>query len=167
VPIRVVAPGKQEAERLLALLDDFPARVNSENGFHEVEIVLDASTSKLLLQLFGSIGAWVAAGKDSACQVHFGDRGYTLLAAVDGKPNDATQFLLERTIQLQTALDTRVVIEQAKGVLAGRLGLPINDAFELLRKSARSKGRKIHELAREVVISPEIPADVQAQLTRH
>jgi hypothetical protein len=166
VPIRVVTPGKEEAERLLALLDDFPARVNSENGFHEVEVVLDASTSKLLLQLFGSIGAWVADGKDSSCEVYFGDRAYTLLAA-NGKPNDATQFLLERTIQLQTALDTRVVIEQAKGILAGRHGLPINEAFELLRTSARSKGRKIHDLAAEVVTSPETPADVEAQLARH
>jgi hypothetical protein len=162
----VNAQGEEEAERLLAVLGEFPARVNTENGVHEVEIVLDASTSELLLKLFESIGAWVADGKESSCQVYFGDRPYTLLAAVDGRPNDAAQFLLQRTIQLQTALDTRVVIEQAKGILAERLRLPIEEAFKLLRHTARNKGRKIHDLAREVVDSPETPPDIQAQLNR-
>jgi hypothetical protein len=166
LPIRVVSPGQEEAERLLAVLEEFPARVNTENGRHEVEIVLDGSTSKLLLKLFETIGTWVASGQDSSCQVYFGDRAYTLLATHDGKPSDPSQFLLERTIQLQIALDTRVVIEQAKGILAERHQLPIDKAFELLRRSPRNKRRNIHDLAREVVDSPETPADLQEQLDR-
>jgi GAF domain-containing protein len=53
--------------------------------------------------------------------------------------------------QLQHALDSRVVIEQAKGVLAGRHGIETKVAFELLRKHARDRGRRIHDVAQEVL----------------
>lgn len=53
--------------------------------------------------------------------------------------------------QLQHALHSRVVIEQAKGVLAERLDLPIPRAFELLRRYARSHNAKLHDVARDVL----------------
>jgi len=53
--------------------------------------------------------------------------------------------------QLQRALDSRVVIEQAKGRLAEQLAMSIGDAFELMRRYARNNGRKLHEVAAEVV----------------
>lgn len=55
--------------------------------------------------------------------------------------------------QLEHALAARVVIEQAIGVLTERQGSTPRDAFERLRKVARSRGRKVHDLAREVVAS--------------
>ena len=122
--------------------------------------VFAPETDLRLTQLFHAVGTWLHNGDDSSCIVHFGDRAFTLLAPQDGKPADATQFLLERTIQLQTALETRVVIEQAKGVLAERLGLDIDEAFRVLRSAARSNGRNLRELAVEVVRSPETPPEV-------
>lgn len=53
--------------------------------------------------------------------------------------------------QLQLALDSRIVIEQAKGILAERLHVSLSDAFELLRGAARSRNRLLSELAREFV----------------
>ncbi|WP_326566572.1 GAF and ANTAR domain-containing protein [Amycolatopsis rhabdoformis] len=53
--------------------------------------------------------------------------------------------------QLQTALNSRVVIEQAKGFLAERLGVETDEAFGVLRRFARSRGRKLSEVAVEVV----------------
>jgi GAF domain-containing protein len=53
--------------------------------------------------------------------------------------------------QLQTALDSRVVIEQAKGVLAERLGFDMDTAFSTLRDAARRTNRRLSEVAREVV----------------
>jgi GAF domain-containing protein len=56
-----------------------------------------------------------------------------------------------RVAQLQHALDSRVVIEQAKGVLAQRHRVTVGEAFAELRRHARDGNRKIHDLAREVV----------------
>ena len=53
--------------------------------------------------------------------------------------------------QLQTALDARVVIEQAKGVLAGRNGHDLDAAFRFLRQKARSERRPIIDVARDVL----------------
>lgn len=53
--------------------------------------------------------------------------------------------------QLQRALDSRVVIEQAKGILAERLDTTVTDAFELLRRHSRRHGRKLHDVAHEVI----------------
>jgi len=55
--------------------------------------------------------------------------------------------------QLEHALAARVVVEQAIGVLAERQHRAPRDAFERLRRVARSRGRKVHDLAREVVAS--------------
>lgn len=53
--------------------------------------------------------------------------------------------------QLQTALDSRVVIEQAKGVLAERLQIGLDDAFVRLRAYARSANVHIAAAARALV----------------
>jgi transcriptional regulator with GAF, ATPase, and Fis domain len=55
------------------------------------------------------------------------------------------------TEQLQTALNSRVLIEQAKGVLAERLGISVEDAFPVLRTYARSGNHKLREVASAVV----------------
>ena len=52
--------------------------------------------------------------------------------------------------QLQSALDSRVPIEQAKGVLAERHGESLDAAFERLRSHARSKQSKLRDVATEV-----------------
>ncbi|MEU0494873.1 GAF and ANTAR domain-containing protein [Mycobacterium sp. NPDC006124] len=53
--------------------------------------------------------------------------------------------------QLQTALNTRVVIEQAKGVLAERAMIDMDRAFNLLRQHARRTNRRLADLAADVV----------------
>ena len=53
--------------------------------------------------------------------------------------------------QLQTALNSRVVIEQAKGKLAERLGIDVNQAFTVLRDQARNRNQRLSDLARAFV----------------
>jgi PAS domain S-box-containing protein len=57
----------------------------------------------------------------------------------------------ELTAQLQFALSSRVLVEQAKGVLMEREGVNAERAFELLRRRARSSERKLADVAREVL----------------
>src|ERR1039457_1993111 len=57
--------------------------------------------------------------------------------------------------QLQTALNSRVIIEQAKGKLAGRLGLDMDQAFSLLRDFARKRNRRLSDLAQAFVDGSE------------
>lgn len=53
--------------------------------------------------------------------------------------------------QLRSALDSRIVIEQAKGVLVERNGWPMERAFERLRKHARDNNLKLTHVALSVV----------------
>ena len=53
--------------------------------------------------------------------------------------------------QLQQALNTRLIIEQAKGVLAVKRETSVDDAFQILRKYARDHNARIHDVARAVV----------------
>lgn len=67
------------------------------------------------------------------------------------------QSLVERNAQLEHALESRILIEQAKGVLAERWGVPPEQAFTTLRAAARENRIRVHELARQVVTSPVTP----------
>jgi GAF domain-containing protein len=53
--------------------------------------------------------------------------------------------------QLQVALNSRVLIEQAKGILAERLRTTPDDAFFILRRYARGHNRPLTELAGDVI----------------
>ncbi|MFY9934113.1 MAG: GAF and ANTAR domain-containing protein [Streptosporangiaceae bacterium] len=57
--------------------------------------------------------------------------------------------------QLQTALNSRVIIEQAKGKLAERLGVDMDEAFNLLRDRARTGNRRLSDLARAFIEGSE------------
>lgn len=62
--------------------------------------------------------------------------------------------------QLRTALDSRVVIEQAKGVLAERRDLDVGSAFQLMRWYARAHRTKLTEVAASVVDGTLDPSPV-------
>lgn len=63
----------------------------------------------------------------------------------------ALQQERDLTGHLQTALDSRVVIEQAKGVLAERADLDMVEAFETLRGYSRNTNRRIRDVAAAVI----------------
>src|SRR3954453_16788870 len=72
----------------------------------------------------------------------------------------ATSYLIHASVarqqrrtaeQLQQALNTRVIIEQAKGVLAAKRDTTVDDAFQTLRKYARDHNARIHDVSRGVV----------------
>ena len=161
--IRVHAPSEAHARRLMASVDEeFSASLDGDSSASVVGLTLDGTTATRLVGLFDALGEWLTDGGLASCQIGFGDRGYTLLAASAGEPNDATAFLLERTIQLQTALDSRVLIEQAKGILAERNSMTPEEAFEGMRRDARSRRMKLHDVAAEIVATINVPSDGKA-----
>ncbi|MFD7665595.1 ANTAR domain-containing protein [Streptomyces sp. NPDC059788] len=66
--------------------------------------------------------------------------------------------------QLQTALDSRLVIEQAKGVLSERLRITMDEAFERMRRHARARQRKLTDLAKDVARGA-VPADLDLPMS--
>jgi hypothetical protein len=66
-----------------------------------------------------------------------------------------------RVAQLQHALTSRIVVEQAKGMLAERYSLTPDEAYELIRLAARSNGLKVHALSNSILRSPrETPSEI-------
>jgi hypothetical protein len=89
-----------------------------------------------------------------------GELSRTVLRTAQALVDVATIGLLqERSIrrqeilteQLQTALNSRVIIEQAKGLLAERLGVGMESAFAALRGYGRSHQQKLPEVARMLI----------------
>jgi ANTAR domain len=150
--IRVQAPSKAHAKRLIASLDrGFSASLDGDVPSTEVELRLGAEAATKLVELFDALGRWLSDGGLTTCQIGFGERSYTLLAAMPGEENDPAAFLLERTIQLQIALDSRVVLEQARGILAERESISLDAAFEKMRREARSRRMKLRDFATSIV----------------
>jgi hypothetical protein len=56
-----------------------------------------------------------------------------------------------RRRQLQEALTSRAVIDQAKGILMAQKGVGAEEAFDILRTTSQSENRKLRDLARELV----------------
>src|SRR5205823_7929832 len=56
---------------------------------------------------------------------------------------ESPETLRRENDQLRTALVTRIIIEQAKGMLAERLAIEVDDAFERLRREARNRRMKL------------------------
>ncbi|MCW2760822.1 MAG: hypothetical protein JWR85_1023 [Marmoricola sp.] len=67
---------------------------------------------------------------------------------------------------LQRALNTRIVVEQAKGILSERGNLPMEETFNLLRSYARSHNLKLSDVAHSVVYPPNLAGDVLAEKPR-
>ena len=76
------------------------------------------------------------------------------VAAVE-KLLDVIDGLADRTAQLHVALDSRIAIEQAKGILAERMQTTPEQAFNLLRSTARRRRLSLHRLAEAIVSGRE------------
>jgi AmiR/NasT family two-component response regulator len=73
-----------------------------------------------------------------------------------------THAAYERRAQLEHALQSRVAIEQAKGVIAERYGLELDEAFQLMRKAARSNRMKLRDLVDAIKPGAPTPPELLA-----
>lgn len=122
------------------------------------DLVEGMSLADIVAQEFGVVLEPDRSSRRSA-------RGPAGDATDGGDPVDARISALERTVaQLEHALAARVSTERAIGVLAERHDTDCRAAFESLRRDARSQGRPVADLAREVLERLEVaPADAPPQ----
>jgi AmiR/NasT family two-component response regulator len=85
-------------------------------------------------------------------------------ATAIGRLLAVTEATYERRAQLEQALQSRVAIEQAKGILAERYGLDPDDAFEVIRRAARANRMKLHDLAGRIKPREATPAEIAPHL---
>ena len=120
--------------------------VISPDGADEVaDIVEGMSLADLVAEELGLLAEPDRATRRSA-------RGNLTAVENDGALTDPRVAALERTVaQLEHALAARVSTERAIGVLAERHATSARSAFETMRRDARSQGRSVADLAREVL----------------
>src|SRR5436305_14600606 len=85
-------------------------------------------------------------------------------ATAVGRLLAVTEAAYERRAQLEQALQSRVAIEQAKGVLAERFGVGCDEAFELIRRAARSNRMKLHDLVAKIRPGEPTPQELNGHL---
>lgn len=158
--IRIEVSSRARNESLQRLLTDFETDVIQHDGSWQLVVQL-GELGSLLVSLFDTMGSWLDAERVESLLIHFDERQYTLLCPSRERLHDSTPFLLERVAQLEMALGSRIAIEQAKGVLARALGVSTDEAFNVLRKSARDSRTKLRDLAERIASSP---ADAEAIL---
>lgn len=130
-------------------------------GFHSVH----ATPLRLRGQTLGTMNLF---------STHVGELAPQDISVAQALADVATIGILqERTIrnggvvaeQLQRALDTRILIEQAKGVLAASVGMTMNEAFAAMRTHARNGNLTLRTVAEDVVarkIRLDDPAHVRS-----
>jgi hypothetical protein len=151
--LRIQNGSRAHAESLHLLLADYKTDVVQQNGSWQIEVEL-GELAALLIRLFTTLGAWLEAEQVDSLLLHFDERQFTLLRPSNERLEDSNGFLLERVAQLETALNSRIVIEQAKGILARALNLSTDQAFDVLRQTARNRGAKTHDLAATIAAAP-------------
>jgi transcriptional regulator with GAF, ATPase, and Fis domain len=67
--------------------------------------------------------------------------------------NNAAEYarLEEHNTHLSIAMESRAVIEQAKGIIMGRERCTADDAFEILRRVSQAQQTKLHAVAQAIV----------------
>jgi len=90
----------------------------------------------------------------------------TISARAAADAAEVAQALERENAQLREALSSRIVIEQAKGILAERYRLAVSDAFEAFRSAARSNRIRLHALAARVAPDAPTPPEIEDLVNR-
>jgi ANTAR domain len=151
--VRIENSSRAHAESLGAALAGYQTELVSRDGRWQLEVEI-GELGPLLRELFGSVGRWLDQSRVDSLLLHLDGQEFTLLRPSAERQPDSTASLLERVAQLETALETRIVIEQAKGIVARAAGVDIEAAFDLIRGTARSRRVELHSVAVAIVAKP-------------
>jgi transcriptional regulator with GAF, ATPase, and Fis domain len=87
-------------------------------------------------------------------------------AAVAAGNLHAYRSAVDRAANLQVALETRGVIDQAKGILMDRHKLSADQAFQVLAQMSMKTNRKVDAVAYDLVHTRELPHEIMRPVTR-
>lgn len=122
-------------------------RAAAESGFRSVH----ATPMRLRGQVIGAMNLLSTSvgtldARDEALAQALAD--VAILGILQERSHRDPHFVTE---QLHLVLDSRVMVEQAKGVLAHTQKVEMEEAFDMLRDYARTSGRSLREVAQGVV----------------
>ncbi|HUZ54149.1 MAG TPA: ANTAR domain-containing protein [Streptosporangiaceae bacterium] len=160
---RQAAPSTAEAAVLPVAPHDDPVVRRTKDGWRVGGSDLPDLTSAMVLADLISAELAAEDAPSSDGQAVASSDGQAAAAAA-GKPDQArepatteTSRLRATISQLEHALTARIRVEQAIGVLAERHRIQPRQAFEQLRSAARSRGRRVIDIASDVVASATNP----------
>jgi len=107
------------------------------------------------LNIFGTAAEPVLTDEDIAIVQSLADMAS--IALLQERAIRRSEILTE---QLQGALNSRVIIEQAKGAVAQAKGISVDAAFDAIRGYARAHSRRLSEVAYAVVSMPDSVRDL-------
>jgi GAF domain-containing protein len=126
---------------------EFAALAQREGVWHTMSVGLPSLqdvTGALNIYGHGTSGPFTPEAREAAA----GFAGYVAVALT----NTALYHgAVEKVAQMQEAMASRAVIEQAKGILMQVQGIDADAAFELLRKASSHSNRKLRDVARAIV----------------
>jgi GAF domain-containing protein len=133
-----------------------------EQGFTAVQAVPMRLREQIIgaLNLFRSMPTAIPAETIAMAQ------SFANVATISILQTRALQHSEIVTEQLQTALNSRVLIEQAKGILAERRHITVAEAFTLMRTYARNHNRPLSPIAKAVITHAPDIADLTISPTR-
>ncbi|MGO1055210.1 GAF and ANTAR domain-containing protein [Crossiella sp. CA198] len=119
----------------------------AEQGFTAVHAVPMRLREEIIgaLNLFGTTPGGISAEAIALAQ------SFANVATISILQVRALRHSEMVTEQLQTALNSRILIEQAKGILTERLQIDIADAFALMRDHARNTNQFLADVAQQVI----------------
>jgi GAF domain-containing protein len=115
--------------------------------------VLSSLSTPIPLQQYASAALNIYATKpkafdESAVELATSFAGYAGVALANMHLYESTRALAE---QLQAAMESRAVIEQAKGILMGQRRCSADEAFDLLVRLSQQANRKLRDVAQALV----------------
>ncbi len=99
----------------------------------------------------GVLNVAIRAGREWSASHAVVLTGLADLVSARAKHHEEWERLQRTTAQLQHALEARVIVEQAKGIVAERRGVTVEQALALMRRNARGRGRTLKAVAADVV----------------